>query len=71
MIREHASNFALKPSDMPGINPEVITHKLNILLGAKPVKQKKRVFGKEKQQATKEEVQKLEEAGFIREVMYS
>lgn len=55
---------------MPGIDPEVMTHKLNVLPEARPVKQKKRVVGREKQQATREEVQKLEEAGFIREVMY-
>lgn len=34
------------------------------------MKQKKRVFGWEKQEAIKDEVEKLGEAGFIREVMY-
>lgn len=52
------------------IKPEVMTHKLNVFPGAKPVKHKKGVFGKEKQQATREEVEKLEEVGFVREVMY-
>lgn len=34
------------------------------------MKQKKRVFGWVKQEAIKDEVEKLEEAWFIREVMY-
>ncbi|XP_021617952.1 uncharacterized protein LOC110618996 [Manihot esculenta] len=69
LIRGHASSFAWKPSDMPGIDPGVMAHRLNVLPEVRPVKQKKRVVGREKQQATKEEVQKLEETGFIREVM--
>lgn len=70
LIRGHMSSFAWKPSDMSGIDPRVMTHKLNVLPEARPVKQKKRVVGRDKQQATREEVQKLEKAGFIREVMY-
>ncbi|XP_043809729.1 uncharacterized protein LOC122723055 [Manihot esculenta] len=55
LIRAHASSFAWKPSDMPWIDPKVMTHKLNVSPEAKPVKQKKRVIGREKQQATREE----------------
>lgn len=40
--------FAWKLSDMWGIDIEVMAHRLNILLKAKLVKQKKRVFGTEK-----------------------
>ncbi|XP_022843129.1 uncharacterized protein LOC111366648 [Olea europaea var. sylvestris] len=36
--------FTWKLEDMPGIDPEVAVHRLNISLGAKPVKQKKRQF---------------------------
>lgn len=61
LIWGHASSFAWKPSDVSGIKPEVMTHKLNVFLDAKWVKQKKRVFGKEKQEATREEVGKLED----------
>ena len=42
------SSFTWKPLDMSRIDPEVMTYKLNVLPEAKPVKQKKRVFGKEK-----------------------
>ncbi|XP_038719851.1 uncharacterized protein LOC120012492 [Tripterygium wilfordii] len=53
---------------MPGISREVISHSLSIIPGTKPVKQKKRNFAIERQIAIKEEVGKLLEAGFIREV---
>lgn len=70
LIRGHASSFAWRPSDMPRIDHGVMTYKLNILPGAKLGKQKKIVFGKEKQHITREEVQKLEKVRFIREIMY-
>ena len=55
---------------MPGIDPSVITHRLNVYLSSKPVHQKKRVFAPERDNAIKEEVQKLTTAQFIREVYY-
>ena len=55
---------------MPGINPSVITHRLNVTSSYKLVRQKKRVFALERDNAIKEEVQKLEVAKFIREVYY-
>ena len=55
---------------MPGIDPGVITHRLNICLSCKPVRQKKKVFAPERDDAIKEEVQKLMAAKFIREVYY-
>ena len=53
---------------MLGIDPSVITHRLNVYLSSKPVCQKKRVFTPERDNAIKEEVQKLTTAQFIREV---
>ena len=55
---------------MSGIDPSVITHLLNIYPSSKPVRQKKRVFALERDNAIKEEVQKLTLAKFIREVYY-
>ena len=55
---------------MPGIDPSVITHHLNVHPSFKPVRQKKRVFAPERDNAIKEEVQKLTLAKFIREVYY-
>ena len=56
---------------MPGIDPSVITHRLNVYSSSKPVCQKKRVFASERDNAIKEEVQKLTIAKFILEVYYS
>ena len=55
---------------MGGINPVVITHKLNINPSFKPIKQKRRSFTPERQKAINEEVNKLLKAKAIREVEY-
>jgi hypothetical protein len=62
--------FAWSHEDMPGIDPSVIVHKLNVELRHRPVKQRRRTFATERNQAIVEEVEKLLEAGFIREVDY-
>nr|XP_023916836.1 uncharacterized protein LOC112028381 [Quercus suber] len=51
-----------------GISPEVIQHRLNIDSERKPVKQRRRVFALERDQAVTDEVNKLLAAGFIRKV---
>lgn len=53
-------------SDMLGIDPEVITHKLNIDLEFKPIKQRKRKFTYEKSQIINKEVERLKSNGLIR-----
>ena len=55
---------------MSGIDPTVITHKLNTNPSFKPVKQKRRSFAPERQKAINEEADKLLQAGAIREVEY-
>ena len=55
---------------MPGIDPEVIVHQLNVDPNHKPVRQKKRSFNPERYKAIEEGVKKLLKAGFIREVYY-
>ena len=55
---------------MPGINPSVMVHRLNMLPTFPPIRQKKRVFTQERDQAIAEEVRKLQEADFIRKVYY-
>ena len=62
--------FAWSHKDMPEIDPSVITHRLNVYPFSKPVHQKKMVFASERDNAIKEEVQKLTTAQFIREVYY-
>ena len=55
---------------MPRINPSVMVHRLNVSPSFPPIRQKKRVFAPERDQAIVEEVRKLQEASFIREVYY-
>ena len=55
---------------MPRIDPSVIVHRLNVSPSFPPIRQKKRVFAPEQDQAIAEEVRKLQEASFIREVYY-
>ena len=55
---------------MLGIDPSVMVHKLNVSPSFLPIQQKKRVFAQERDKAIVEEVRKLLEAGFIREVYY-
>ena len=56
---------------MPGIDLSIACHKLSIDPGVKLVQQKKRNHGAERQRAIKEEVTKLLQAGFIREVQHT
>ena len=53
---------------MSGINPSVIVHKLNVSSSFPPIRQNKRVFAQETNKAIVEEVRKLLETNFIREV---
>ena len=55
---------------MPGIDLSVMVHRLNVSPSFPPIRQKKRVFATERDQAIAEEVCKLQEASFIKEVYY-
>ena len=55
---------------MGGIDPTIITHRLNVSPSFKPVKQKRRSFTPERQKVINEVVGKLLQAGAIREVEY-
>ena len=55
---------------MGGIDPTVITLRLNVCPSFKPVKQKRRSFAPDRQKAINEEVDKLLQTGAIREVEY-
>ena len=47
-LRQNKDVFAWKQVDMGGINPIVITHRLNVSPSFKPVKQKRRSFALER-----------------------
>ena len=69
-LRQNRDIFTWKQVDMGGIDPTIITHKLNTNPSFKPVKQRHRSFAPERQKAINEEVGKLLQAGAIREVEY-
>jgi hypothetical protein len=69
-LRRNSDVFSWSHEDMPGIDPSVIVHKLNVDPNHRPVKQRRRTFAAERNQAIAEEVEKLLKAGFIREVDY-
>ena len=69
-LRENWDIFAWHPSDMPGIPRKLAEHSLNILKGFKPVKQTLRRCSEPTRQAMGEELAKLIETGFIREIKH-
>ncbi|KAL2235182.1 UNVERIFIED_CONTAM: Retrovirus-related Pol polyprotein from transposon [Sesamum indicum] len=70
-LRSNVDMFAWDPSDFQGINPEVIVHRLNVDPSMRPVQQKKRTFGGEKNAIIEGEVSKLLRAGYVSEVQYT
>nr|GEX90467.1 reverse transcriptase domain-containing protein [Tanacetum cinerariifolium] len=70
VLKKNLDIFAWQPSDMTGVSRSVAEHRLNIREGCPPVRQKKRGQAPERARAIQAEVQKLVEAGIIREVYY-
>ncbi|XP_074356266.1 uncharacterized protein LOC141695965 [Apium graveolens] len=62
--------FAWSHSDMVGIDPEVMCHRLNIDLKHKGVRQKRRAVSGERDVALAEKVERLLDVGLIRESFY-
>jgi hypothetical protein len=69
-LRANIDIFAWSPSDMSGIPREVAKHALEIQAGSKPMKQCLRRFDEEKRKVIGQEIHKLLEAGFIKEVLH-
>ena len=70
LLTEYQDVFAWSHKDMPGIDPNIIAHRLNIDPKHKPVHQRRRAFTAERQMAIKAEVEKLLTVNFIKEVDY-
>ncbi|GJX26251.1 reverse transcriptase domain-containing protein [Tanacetum coccineum] len=62
--------FAWKPSDMIRVPRHIAEHRLNVREGCFPVRQKKRGQASERNKAICEEVEKLVNAGIMKEVYY-
>ena len=69
-LRENQDVFAWSYEDMPENDPSIIVHKLNVSPSFPLFRKKKWVFTQEQDKAIAEEVHKLQEAEFIREVYY-
>ncbi|KAL0416592.1 UNVERIFIED_CONTAM: Transposon Ty3-G Gag-Pol polyprotein [Sesamum latifolium] len=69
-LRTNSDVFAWSVHDLTRIDPRVMMHKLNVDPNSRPVRQKKRTFGQERNEIIKEEVEKLLTAGYIRPVQY-
>jgi hypothetical protein len=69
-LKSNLDIFAWTHDDMPGIDPSTICHKLNVNPSILPIKQKRRVFAPDRNQAISNEVGKLLTTGFVREVYY-
>ena len=71
VIRMNKDLFAWKASDIPGIDPNIISHKLSVCREARPIAQKGRKLGEERRKTALEETKKLLQAGFIKEIQYT
>nr|GEU82202.1 reverse transcriptase domain-containing protein [Tanacetum cinerariifolium] len=60
----------IMPADMVGVPCHLVEHRLNIREGCLPVRQKKRGQAPERNKAIYEEVEKLVDAGIMKEVHY-
>ncbi|XP_074337673.1 uncharacterized protein LOC141674871 [Apium graveolens] len=69
-LRENLDVFAWSHSDMIGIDPNDICHRLNLDPKKKGVRQKRRPISGERAEALREEVDRLMEAGLVREAFY-
>ncbi|PKA52991.1 RNA-directed DNA polymerase like [Apostasia shenzhenica] len=70
LLSKYIGVFAWSPEDVIGMYRAVCEHHLNVFQAISPIAQKKRVMARERQDAIKEEINKLLGAGYIREVQY-
>jgi hypothetical protein len=69
-LRANTDVFAWKPSDTPRVLREVIEHNIVVHPGVRPVQQKIWHQAPERQDFIRNQVRKMLEAGFIREVIH-
>ncbi|GJZ21100.1 hypothetical protein Tco_0558139 [Tanacetum coccineum] len=70
LLRRNLDVFAWKPADMTGVPRHIAEHRLNIREGCLLVRQKKRGQTLERNKAIYQEVEKLVDAGIMKEVHY-
>lgn len=71
VLRRHEKVFAWSYEDMPGIDREIVEHRIPLLPNARPVKQVRRRMNPKWADQIKTEVEKQIKAGFLEVVTYS
>ncbi|PKA53182.1 RNA-directed DNA polymerase like [Apostasia shenzhenica] len=70
LLSKYIDVFAWSPEDVTGMDRIVCEHHLNVSQAVSPIAQKKRIMAGKRQDAIREEINKLLGAGYIREVQY-
>ncbi|GKA60386.1 reverse transcriptase domain-containing protein [Tanacetum coccineum] len=70
LLKQNLDIFAWRPADMTGVPRNIAEHRLNIREGYSLVRQKKRGQAPKRNKAIQEEVEKLVDAGIMKEVHY-
>ncbi|XP_026383293.1 uncharacterized protein LOC113278750 [Papaver somniferum] len=70
LLKNNKDVFAWSLRDIPGIDPDIACHRLNISEGFKPVRQKPRKMAPERKANVAEEIDRMLEARIIRPVKY-
>ena len=70
LLIQNVDVFAWSPNEVPGVDLEFIVHRLNVDPSFPPKKQKSRRSEREHIEAVRSEVQKLKEAGAIKEIYF-
>ena len=70
LLKEYKDVFAWDYSEMPGLDPEIVAHTLNVDPEAKPIAQPTRIFHTEIEGQIVKEVQKLLAVGFIKPIQH-
>ncbi|XP_072062132.1 uncharacterized protein [Arachis hypogaea] len=71
LLKQNKDLFAFTPADMPGIHPDLMSHRLAVDPKAKPVAQRRRKMSPDRAAEVKRQVKALLEANFIRELPYT
>ncbi|XP_072054305.1 uncharacterized protein [Arachis hypogaea] len=71
LLKQNRDLFAFTPTDMPGINPDLMSHHRAVDPQAKPVAQRRRKMSPDRAAEVKKQVKALLEANFIREIPYT
>uniref|UniRef100_A0A2N9J359 RNA-directed DNA polymerase n=1 Tax=Fagus sylvatica TaxID=28930 RepID=A0A2N9J359_FAGSY len=70
LLKEYQDVFAWQNDEMPGIDPKLVAHSLNVEPGTRPVVQSMRTFHPEVEVQITQEVKKLLSAGFIKPIQH-